>query len=149
VEGEAARLHLERARISASDEVDRPSWQQIVEEVDRALMDVSRIAQRPYLLRRPVDAWTGARFEAALAALHRAREGLLLIQPTSAVLARIPDLRAGVKARLPVTDPRFDGFMRLLDDLERRGSPASTAESASEPPQERVAPRPRARRGRA
>jgi hypothetical protein len=103
---EADRLRLDLARALASDELPRGS-SRIVGEVSRALHDVALSVQRPTLRRRIIDGWTGARFEAALAALHRARKGLLWIQPTSAVLARVPDLRASMKARLPVTDPRL------------------------------------------
>jgi hypothetical protein len=72
------------------------------------------------------DLWTGSSFEQALAAINRARETLLLVQPGPAVLARLPDLRAGVKDHLRVTDPRFDVFMRIIDAAERRAGLLST-----------------------
>jgi hypothetical protein len=119
VEGEVHRLRLEMARVQVPTDDDRVT-SAILDEIALALKNAEFIVQeQPTRWQRLGDAWAGTRFEAAVAELHRAREGLLLILPSSAVLARIPDLRAGVKVRLPVTDPRFDGFMRLLDDLER------------------------------
>ena len=55
-----------------------------------------------------------------LIAIYRASEMLLLVQPGPAVLARLPDLRAGVKDHLRVSDPRFDVFTRVIDAAERR-----------------------------
>src|SRR5262249_27359511 len=60
----------------------------IHDEVASAVSEALRIArERPRNpWRRLVDAWTGARFEAALGALHRAREGLVLTQSDAAVI---------------------------------------------------------------
>ena len=83
------------------------------------------------LLGRLRELWTGSGFEQALAAVNRASEMLLLVQPGPAVLARLPDLRAGVKDHLRVTDPRFDVFTRIIDAAERRAGLLPPEETTS------------------
>ena len=72
---------------------------------------LSRLGQRM----RPA----GVEVETAWAALQRASEALLLIQPAETVVAQIPDLRAELKARLRSEDVRFDEYLRDLDRIER------------------------------
>jgi hypothetical protein len=83
------------------------------------------------LLGRLRELWSGSGFEQALAAVNRARETLLLVQPGPAVLARLPDLRAGIKDHLRVTDPRFDVFTRIIDAAERRAGLLPPEETTS------------------
>jgi hypothetical protein len=105
-------------------------------ENDLALAhEIARSGTPRGLLGRLRELWTGSSFEQALAAVSRASETLLLVQPGPAVLARLPDLRAGIKDHLRVTDPRFDVFTRIVDAAERR---------AGLLPPERRAPRGRA-----
>jgi hypothetical protein len=81
--------------------------------------------QPPTWRARLVELWNGAHVEAARAALHRAREALLLVQPSDAVLAQLPTLRAALHARLRVTDPRRQSYLRALDAIAEK---AMTAE---------------------
>jgi len=73
---------------------------------------------------RLVELWNGADVESARAALHRAREALLLVQPSDAVLAQLPTLRAAVQARLRVTDPRRQSYLRALDVIAEKAMAA-------------------------
>lgn len=104
---------------------NEPVLQRIENDVELAL-EITRSGAPRGVLGRLRDLWTGSSFEQALAAINRARETLLLVQPGPAVLARLPDLRAGVKDHLRVTDPRFDVFMRIIDAAERRAGLLST-----------------------
>jgi hypothetical protein len=79
---------------------------------------------------RLVELWNGAEVEAARAALHRAREALLLVQPSDTVLAQLPTLRAAVHARFRVTDPRRQSYLRALDAIAERMMAAETDEAA-------------------
>jgi hypothetical protein len=82
---------------------------------------------------RLVELWNGADVEAARAALHRAREALLLIQSSEAVLAQLPTLRAALHARLRVTDPRRQSYLRALDAIAERAISAESGEAAKSP----------------
>jgi hypothetical protein len=96
----------------------QPVLQRIANDLTLAL-EITRSEKSQGLVGRLRELWTGSGFEQALAAVNRASETLLLIQPGPAVLARLPDLRAGVKDHLRVTDPRFDVFTRIIDAAER------------------------------
>jgi hypothetical protein len=124
---EGLRQDLANARTRAS-ETDLPLIELISADLDRA-----QASSRLKRWRRLADTWSGSSFETALAGLHRADEGLVLVQPSSAVLARYPDLRAAVKARLSVSDPRFDVFGRLLDGLETRAGLVGSDSTADSP----------------
>lgn len=87
----------------------------------------------PTLWARLVELWNGADVEAARAALHRAREALLLVQPSDAVLAQLPTLRAAVHARLRVTDPRCQSYLRALDVIAERAMAAETGDATARP----------------
>jgi hypothetical protein len=87
----------------------------------------------PTLWARLVELWNGADVEAARAALHRAREALLLVQPSDAVLAQLPTLRAALQARLRVTDPRRQSYLRALDAITERAMAAETDDDAARP----------------
>jgi hypothetical protein len=82
--------------------------------------------QPPTLWARLVELWNGADVEAARAALHRAREALLLVQPDDAVLAQLPTLRAAAHARLRVTDPKRQSYLRSLDVIAEKAMAAET-----------------------
>lgn len=97
----------------------KPVLQRIQNDLTLAL-EITQSGTSRGLLGRLRELWTGSGFEQALAAVNRASEMLLLVQPGPAVLARLPDLRAGVKDHLRVTDPRFDVFTRIIDAAERR-----------------------------
>jgi hypothetical protein len=107
---------------SLAEEAPRlgPVMQRIQNDLTLALEITEGGKASQGLLGRLRELWTGSGFEQALAAVNRASEMLLLVQPGPAVLARLPDLRAGVKDHLRVTDPRFDGYMRIIDAAERR-----------------------------
>jgi hypothetical protein len=114
---------------SPGTEVDRAaaekaaSLQPLLQRIENDLtlaLEITRSGTSQGLLGRLRELWTGSGFEQALAAVNRASEMLLLVQPGPAVLARLPDLRAGVKDHLRVTDPRFDVFTRIIDAAERR-----------------------------
>jgi hypothetical protein len=133
---------------SAADEPNRlneepiklnPVLRRIQNDLSLAL-EITRSETSQGFLGRLRELWTGSGFEQALAAVNRASETLLLVQPASAVLARLPDLRAGVKDHLRVMDPRFDGYTRIIDAAERRAgllpsdqpSPQGRADHASQ-----------------
>lgn len=78
----------------------------------------------PTLWARLVELWNGADVESARAALHRAREALLLVQPSDAVLAQLPTLRGALQARLRVTDPRRQSYLRALDVIAEKAMAA-------------------------
>jgi hypothetical protein len=50
--------------------------------------------------------------------LFTAQEDLMLLLPAEDLRARVPQLRAALKALLTADDPRYDGFTRLLDEAE-------------------------------
>jgi hypothetical protein len=132
IENQATRLQmlldgiLEENRIQQDDDYPlrkatglNPVLQRIQNDLTLAL-EITQSGTSGGLLGRLRELWTGSGFEQALAAVNRASEMLLLVQPGPAVLARLPDLRAGVKDHLRVTDPRFDVFTRIIDAAERR-----------------------------
>jgi hypothetical protein len=84
---------------------------------------------------RLVELWNGADVEAARAALHRAREALLLVQPSNAVLAQLPTLRAALHERLRVTDPRRQSYLRALDAIAERAM-STEPQDATTPPRD-------------
>jgi hypothetical protein len=96
----------------------QPMLERIEKDLSLAI-EITQSGAADGLFRRLRELWTGSGFEQALAAVNRASEALLLVQPGPAVLARLPDLRAGVKDHLRVTDPRFDVFTRIIDAAER------------------------------
>jgi hypothetical protein len=108
----------------------KPVLQRIQNDLTLAL-EITRSGTSRGLLGRLQELWTGSGFEQALAAVNRASETLLLVQPGPAVLARLPDLRAGVKDHLRVTDPRFDVFTRIIDAAERRAGLLPPEETTS------------------
>jgi hypothetical protein len=120
IEQRATALELSLARVDyESDSI--ANTEEVATELRQYIRKARRIATtRRTWVRRIADSWTGSQFELASSLLDRVSEGLLLVQPSSAVAAQLPNLRAGLKARLRVTDPRFDFFIRVLDNLERQ-----------------------------
>jgi hypothetical protein len=57
---------------------------------------------------------TGA-YQAALSAVYRASEDLFLVQNEAAVKARLPDLRAAIRAYLSADDPRRESYLLYID----------------------------------
>ncbi len=85
----------------------------------QALLDGSATARAVTRLPR-----AGSTFEAVLGCLHRAREGLYLVEDDAWVRAQLPTLRAGVATIVGPDDPRTEGFVRYLDDLGQATGPA-------------------------
>jgi hypothetical protein len=54
--------------------------------------------------------------------LFTAQEDLMLLLPVEDLSARVPQLRAALKALLTADDPRYDAFTRLLDAAELDGA---------------------------
>lgn len=78
-------------------------------------------------------------YEQVLASVLTASEDLLLIQDEGAVRARMPAIRAALKAFIDVDDPRFDDYLRVIDSVAASGPPdhggtASPALREPEPP---------------
>jgi len=110
-----------------------PSWQayvdlQVSTEKSEAVVAAvgDNLAQAQSLLdssarARPVNRLmrAGSTFEAVLGCLHRAREGLFLVEDDAWVRAQLPTLRAGVATIVGSDDPRTEGFLRYLDDLSQ------------------------------
>jgi hypothetical protein len=80
----------------------------------QALLDGSAMARAANRLLR-----AGSAFEAVLGCLHRAREGMFLVEDDAWVRAQLPTLRAGVATIIGSDDPRTEGYVRYLDDLSQ------------------------------
>ena len=85
-------------------------------------------AERNWLVRL-VSA--GAVYEEVLAMVQVASEDLLLIEDDALVEATIPSLRAGIKAYLGASDPRFDEYTQLIDRLARSSEKSQGKDSRS------------------
>lgn len=119
---------------------EKPVLRRIQSDLTLAIEIVG--SERSDFLGRLREVWTGSGFERALAAVNRASEMLLLVQPAPAVLARLPDLRAGIKDHLRVSDPRFDVYTRIIDAAERRAGmlPAENPSAEKQPAANPLAP---------
>jgi hypothetical protein len=76
-------------------------------------------------------------YEQVLASVMAASEDLLLIQDESAVRARMPAMRAALKAFIDVDDPRFDDYLRVIDGVVAGAPPGNGGTTGPRPyPQE-------------
>ncbi len=88
----------------------------IGENLEQAQETLDHAARAPWPRRA---ARAGTTSETVLACLQRARELLLLIEDDDWVRAQLPTLRADVAMRLGRDDPRTEGYLRYLDELDR------------------------------
>jgi hypothetical protein len=132
-----------RVRLTATGPVKEPEV--AYQEAIRSELDRSRTLLDDFATIRPSFTWRhmhrenwrdSSAFEQVRAALDRAGQFLLLIEPAEAVQAQLPGLRAALKAYLDPTDARFDIAIRLLDSMEHRPPPSS----AVPPPAREEAP---------
>lgn len=94
----------------------------------------AREASTPVRLDSLKDRYSGARIETSWAALHRAEEALLGVQPAVAVVAQIPDLVAAVRNNLTTDDPRFETYLDELKEID----PACRPQASSLTPLQRA-----------
>jgi hypothetical protein len=73
------------------------------------------------------------RYAAAVAAVHRAREIAVTIAPDQLLIAKVPGLRADVKRYIGPTEPQFEVYLRLLDEMSH-ADPSTDPASAGGPP---------------
>ena len=93
--------------------------------------EVQLLCALPLRRRRWSTAWVAdrlfgredRRFAAALAALYRARADSVLSCRTEVLVARLPQLRGEVKRYIDPTEPQFEKYLKLLDDLEQVPEP--------------------------
>jgi len=125
------RASLLSARGAPAEE-NRELHSRIKDQLDLAEHTLRFFVQRNWLARLTS---AGAVYEEVLAIVQVTSEDLLLIENYTLVQARLPALRAGIKAYLGATDPRFDEYIQLIDRLARSSedgkSKASDTEYAS------------------
>jgi hypothetical protein len=64
-------------------------------------------------------------YEQVLASVLAASEDLVLIEDEGTVRARIPAIRAALKAFIDVDDPRFDDYLHTIDGVAASGPPGN------------------------
>jgi hypothetical protein len=99
---------------------------EILRQLRRAA-DILYVFEHRSWLIRLVSA--GAVYENVLSIVQIASEDLLLIEDDALAQARIPALRAGVKAYLGSDDPRFDEYTRFIDRIARSSESNDPADS--------------------
>ena len=103
--------------VAESDEPD-PVTGEIIKQLREAEAGLDEFSRSTWLRRRLL---ADSVYERALAILLAASEDLLLIEDTAAVQARIPAIRAALKTYIDVADPRFDSYLRFMDDISSDG----------------------------
>jgi hypothetical protein len=97
-------------------------------------------AAREYLLEFGNQSWVrrrilaGGVYEAVFSYLQTASEDLLLVDDEQAILARVPAIRAAVKAYMKTSDPRFDAYMQVIDSLTQAARSESINSDSPRPP---------------
>lgn len=97
-------------------------------------------AAREYMLGFGNQGWVrrrilaGAVYEAVFSYLQAASEDLLLVDDEQAVLARVPAIRAAVKAYMKTSDPRFDAYMQVIDSLTQGARSENRNSDSPHPP---------------
>lgn len=103
----------------------------VSEEIGHLLEAAERHASRPGLRRAVLNWLTGADIEQAWRALHQAEELLFLVEDDSTVRAKVPELEAAVRSRLPSDDPRASSSLAVMRE-------AMQGEAKQEPPREQL-----------
>lgn len=116
------RQEIDRSRAAllsvteAQSDEDRALRDEIIRQLDAADSALHNFVQRNWLARLVSAA---AVYEETTAIVQVASEDLLLVEDDALVQARLPSLRAGIKAYLGASDPRFDEYTQLIDSIGR------------------------------
>jgi hypothetical protein len=114
---EIARLDTSLRRARAAEAGTRDSYatiRMISDQLSQARMTLQDFRSRNWLARALK---AGVAYEQVLACTQSASESLLLVEDEAAAEARIPGIRAAVKAYLGPDDPRVDTYTRFMDQL--------------------------------
>lgn len=109
-----SRASLLSTEIESESDEDDPLGHEIRVQLNRAERSLEDFEQRSWLTRMFS---AGATYEEILAIVQTVSEDLLLIEDDVLVQARLPALRAGIKAYLGSDDPRFDEYIRIIDRI--------------------------------